>query len=211
MSKIKVIIDFTDYTTNELLALARTIHERFAQHADIFPDSMVPVEALGVLVEDYAQKIMDRQTGASADVLALKQARTALEWALRGLGTYVNTVARGQALIVEKSGFPSFATARTRDFSPPAAPTNLRLRHLTLPGSVLARYVPPRRRGANEVQVTTGDPNDESAWQTHGFYPGGIAELTGQTPGVVIWVRVRAVGLRGVMGSWSDPAQIRVL
>jgi hypothetical protein len=27
----------------------------------------------------------------------------------------------------------------------------------------------------------------------------------------VVWVRVRTVGLRGVMGAWSDPAQLRVL
>jgi hypothetical protein len=211
MSKIKVIIDFTDYTTSELLVLARTIHERFALHADIFSDPPVTVAALGALVEDYAQKMVDRQSRAAADVLALKQARTALEQALRLLGGYVNTMAQGRADIAEKSGFPSFATVRPRDLSPPAAPTDLRLRHLTLSGSVLARYVPPRRRGANEVQITTGDPNDESTWQIHGYYPGGLAELTGLPPGVIIWVRVRAVGLRSVMGAWSDPAQIRVL
>lgn len=211
MSKIKVIIDFTDYTTSELLALARTIHERFAQHTDVFSDPPVTVAQMGALAEDYAQKMVDRQTRAAADVLALKQARTALEQALRVLGGYVNGLAKGRADIADKSGFPSFPTARTRDFSPPAAPANLRLRHLTLSGGVLARYVPPRRRGANEVQITTGDPNDESGWKIHGYFPGGLAELTGLPPGALIWVRVRAVGLRGVMGAWSDPAQIRVL
>ena len=35
--------------------------------------------------------------------------------------------------------------------------------------------------------------------------------LTGLTPGLLLWVRVRTVGLKGVMGAWSDPAQIRVL
>ncbi|MEQ1750312.1 MAG: hypothetical protein ABL974_12870 [Prosthecobacter sp.] len=44
------------------------------------------------------------------------------------------------------------------------------------------------------MQVTTGDPSAKSAWQTHGLFFG-----------------VRTVGLRGVMGAWSDPAQIRVL
>jgi hypothetical protein len=35
--------------------------------------------------------------------------------------------------------------------------------------------------------------------------------MSGFTPGVVVWVRVRTVDLRGVMGAWSDPAQLRVL
>ena len=28
--------------------------------------------------------------------------------------------------------------------------------------------------------------------------------------GTLVWVRVRTVGLKGVMGAWSDPGQIRV-
>ena len=211
MSKIKARIDFTDDTSSALAALSRTIHERFVQHADVFTAPPITETALGELVEDYAAKLVARQTRAASDVLALKQARTALEQALRVLGQYVNTLAGGRADIVEKSGFPSFGTARTRDLSQPAAPADLRLRHLTKSGGVLARYRPARRHSMNEVQVSTGDPNDESAWQTHGYYPRGRAELTGLPPGAIIWVRVRTVGLRAVMGAWSDPAQIRVL
>jgi hypothetical protein len=29
--------------------------------------------------------------------------------------------------------------------------------------------------------------------------------------GTVIWVRVRTVGLKGVMGAWSDPAKLMVV
>jgi hypothetical protein len=35
--------------------------------------------------------------------------------------------------------------------------------------------------------------------------------LYGFAPGVLLWVRVRTVGLAGVMSVWIDPAQIRVL
>ncbi|MBL9151753.1 MAG: hypothetical protein JNK37_04695 [Verrucomicrobiales bacterium] len=211
MSKIKAIIDFTDYPASELATLAGAIHERLVLHADRFPDPPVSTETLGMLVADYRQKLAARASRASADVLALRQARHALEQALRTLGYYVNTVAGGRAEVVEMSGFPSFSTVRTRDLSPPAAPTDLRLRHLTLSGSILARYRPTRRHGGNEVQVTTGDPNDESSWRRHGIFPGGRAEMTGLPPGALIWVRVRTIGLRGVMGAWSDPAQIRVI
>ncbi len=70
-----------------------------------------------------------------------------------------------------------------------------------------ARFV----QSTNEVQTTTGDPNVDANWQTKGIFQGGRAEMSGFTPGVIIWVRVRTVGLKGVMGAWSDPAQIRVM
>ena len=127
------------------------------------------------------------------------------------LGNYVNSVAKGDPVTVEKSGFPSYETTRTPDTSPPAAPTNLRLRQGDLSGGILARYKPDRQQSTNEVQTTTGDPNNETSWQTKGMFQGGRAELNGFTPGTVVWVRVRTVGLKGVMGAWSDPAQIRVL
>jgi hypothetical protein len=63
----------------------------------------------------------------------------------------------------------------------------------------------------NEVHTTTADPNDEASWTQYGIFHGNKAVLTGLTPGLLFWVRVRTVGLKGVMGAWSDPAQIRVL
>ena len=31
------------------------------------------------------------------------------------------------------------------------------------------------------------------------------------TPGALVWIRVRTCGLKGVMGAWRDPAQVRVV
>ena len=112
---------------------------------------------------------------------------------------------------MEKSGFPSYQTGHVVDLSQPGAPTDLRLRHADGPGGILARYRPGRQPSTNEVQINLGDPNNEAGWVTKGLFQGGKAELTGFTPGIVVWVRVRTVGLKGVMGLWSDPAQIRVL
>ena len=48
-------------------------------------------------------------------------------------------------------------------------------------------------------------------WKPAGMFSGGKANLSGFTPGTVIWVRVRTVGLKGVMGAWSDPAKLMVV
>ena len=43
------------------------------------------------------------------------------------------------------------------------------------------------------------------------LFGGGKATIGSLTPGVLVWIRVRTCGLKGVMGAWSDPAQIRVV
>jgi hypothetical protein len=68
-----------------------------------------------------------------------------------------------------------------------------------------------RQHSINDLQTNTGDPNKEADWKPAGMFSGGKANLGGFTPGTVIWVRVRTVGLKGVMGAWSDPAKIMVV
>ncbi len=138
-------------------------------------------------------------------------ARADLEDKLADMGNYVNSVAKGDPVICELSGFPTYNTAKTPDYAPPAAPSDLRLKHYGVSGSIIARYKPARKPSTNEVWISTGDPNDAASWTHAGTFIGGKAVLNGLTPGVVVWVRVRTVGLQGVMGSWSDPAQIRVI
>ena len=62
----------------------------------------------------------------------------------------------------------------------------------------------------NEVQTTTGDPNAAAGWQHAGMFSGGKATVSGISPGITVWVRIRTAGLKGVMGAWSDPAKIMV-
>lgn len=211
MNNIKAIINFSTYTAPELGPVAQSIHDQMLLHAATFTDPPVTMVALQPLITTYDQKLVARASRATADVVAFNEAREALEDALSALGGYVNGLAKGDIMIVEESGFPSYDTTHTADTSPPAAPTNLRLRQGDLSGSALARYKPERVQSTNEVQTTTGDPNVDANWQTKGMFQGGRAEMSGFTPGVIVWVRVRTVGLKGVMGAWSDPAQIRVM
>ena len=177
----------------------------------ISPVRTITMVAFGTLIDTYETRLTARASKATADILAFNETRDELEAELAKLGHYVNSVAEGDPIVCEQSGIPTYTTGGTPDPTPPAAPTNLRLKHAGVPGSAIARYKPARRLSANEVQKCTGDPNDEASWSQYGIYQGGKAVLNGLTPGVIVWVRVRTVGLAGVMGAWSDPAQIRVL
>lgn len=207
----KAIINFDAYKPPELVPVAQVIHDKMTEHEDVFTDPPLSMPDLQILISHYRETLAARASRATLDVLACNLARVELKQALGRLGHYVNGIAKGSQAIVEKSGFPSYDTSRSADRSPPAAPLDLRLRQGLLSGSMVARYKPERRQSTNEVQTTTGDPNNEADWHTKGFYRSGRAEMDGFTPGVLVWVRVRTLGLRGVMGPWSDPAQIRVV
>lgn len=211
MENTKAVIDFSGYSAAELGPVAHTIHDQTLLNAATFTAPPVTMAALLTLITTYDAKLVLRASRATVDIMAFNVAREALEESLAVLGNYVNGVAKGDAMIVEKSGFPFYSTARSQDTSPPAAPSDLRLRHGELSGGLVARYKADRHPSTNEVQFNTGDPNNAAGWQTKGLYQGGKALMDGFTPGAMIWVRVRTVGLKGIMGAWSDPAEIRVL
>jgi hypothetical protein len=78
-------------------------------------------------------------------------------------------------------------------------------------GEAVVRYRPKRPQSMNEVQTCTGDPNVGANWKTMGTFSGGKATLTGIVPGTTIWVRVRTLGLKNVMGAWSETGKIIVV
>lgn len=207
----KAVIDFSGYGSAELSPVAQHIHDQITANAATFPNLPFTLVAFQTLITTYDARLVARASKATADILAFNETRAELETDLGTLGNYVNSVANGDPGIVEQSGFPSYTTGGTPDTAPPAAPTDLRLRHGELSGTVTARFKPARTPSANEVQTSAGDPNDAASWQTAGIFQNGKAVLAGLTPGAVVWVRVRTAGLRGVMGAWSDPAQIRVI
>jgi hypothetical protein len=206
----KAIIDFSVYTGPELLPVGKTVHDKMTDNAATFttPAPPVTMAALQTFIDTFEDTLSKKSSHAIADTIAFNIARNDLEVALGDLGNYVNTVAKGDPAIVEKSGFPSFDTTRVVDTAPPAAPQDLRLRQGDLSGEIVARYKPARQHSANEVQTTVGDPNSATGWTHAGIFTNGKATLGGNAPGSTVWVRVRTAGLKGVMGAWSDPAKI---
>ena len=152
-----------------------------------------------------------KSSRASADFLAFEVARLNLESALGDDGAYVNIVAKGDAMIVSKSGYPSYETKFSPDYSAPGAPTGVVLRHGTVSGTIVCRFRPERRRMPNEIWTASGDPNAEANWKLAGIFSRGKATLTNLEPGSTVWVRVRTIGLDGIEGAWSDPAKIMVV
>jgi hypothetical protein len=210
MSKVKAVIDFSSYPGAELLPVAQTIHKGMTTAAAIFATPPMTMAALQTLIDAFDTKLTAKSSKATADTIAFNIARHDLEDALGEVGSYVNTVAKGDKTKVDSSGFPYYDTARVANETPPAAPQNVVLRQGDLSGSFVARFRPERERSINELQTNSADPNDQSAWKHAGMFSGGKAVVGGINPGTTVWVRVRTAGLKGVMGAWSDPARMMV-
>jgi len=210
MNTTKAITDFSNYKDADIGPAAQLIHDKMLANAATYTTPPIAMPAFLTLVTDYTTKLAFKATRAKGAIIAANDARAELETALSRLGNYVNDVAQGDAAIVELSGFPSYGSAHPAAVGAPAAPTNLRLARGGSKGSVLARYKTQKQPSTNEVQINLGNPDTEADWKTVGIFKGLKAEITDLTPGVRVWVRVRTVGLKGVMGDWSDPAEIIV-
>ena len=211
MSKTKAVIDFTGYTAGDLAPVAQNIHDEMLAHVATFATPAVTMIALQTLVDDFNDKLAAKASRATADIVAFNVARHELEETLFELGNYVNNIAKGDPAIVVQSGFPSYQTGQVGTPGAPAAPTNLRLRHGDVSGEIVARYRPSRVPSMNEVQKCFGDPLVEANWVHAGTFSSGKAIISGVTPGAIVWIRVRTFGTKGLVGDWSDPAQIRGL
>lgn len=211
MPSTKVVIDFSGYSADELGTTAQAIHDSIVANAALFPNLPFTMVAFQATITDYMAKNVARASKATSDILAFAVARHELEDDLNVLGNYINSVANGDPMTCDASGFPTYTTGNAPDPTPPAAPTDLRLRQGDLSGSVIARWKADRARSMNQVYTCIGDPNVEANWKEAGLFGGGKAVLSGIVPGTTLWVRVRTAGIKGVMGAWSDPAKIMVV
>ena len=211
MNTYKVVVSYTNRPNAQLAVLAQSAHDTISANVATFPNPPLTMASFQLQITDFNAKLVARENRSIQDVAALRLARAALIQTLRSLANYINAVAEGGLEIVTLGGLPFYDTRRNPLPSPPAAPTNLRMRHGNGQGSIVARFTPSISNGSNEVEVNTGDPNQPAQWESRGTYNSGVATLTGFAQGIVVWVRVRTVGRGGERSAWCSAAEIRTL
>jgi len=196
----KAIIDFSGYTGDALLPAAQTTHDELNTNVATFPEPPPTLADLTTLIQNYGEALAKKASRARADFIAFGDN-----------GAYVNIVAKGDPMIVSKSGYPSYEPKFSPDYSAPGAPANVVLRQGTVSSSMVCRFQPERRRMPNEAWTCTSDPNVEANWKGAGIFNRGKATLMNFDPGTTVWVRFRTIGLNGIEGAWSDPAKLMVV
>jgi hypothetical protein len=212
MPYYKARVDFSRDPDGDLSAPAHEIHDKITLNAATFPALPITLVAFLAIIADWDLRLGESLKGGSDRTTLKSNARTALENALYQLGTYVNLVAQGDKAIIDLSGFESYSTARVQSTGGVTfIPQNVRWEAGTTAGAAVMRWKGDGKGSIYEGQTCIGDPNVEANWSYRGSFTGGRAELSGFTPGTIIWGRVRKIGTGGEVGGWSDPAQFRVM
>jgi hypothetical protein len=206
----KARVNFAGELEGNLSGPSHNIHTKMVANAALYANPPVAMPAFLTIIEAWDTALEQAQPGGRDRITTKNNAREALEDALRKLGGYVNTIADGDEAKIELSGFPSYDTNHPQGGPITFVPQNLRLERSPVSGGFIAKWQGDGTRATYEVQTTTGDPNVAANYAYKGSFTGGRAELSGFTPGVTVWVRVRKIGTKGETGGWSDPANIMV-
>src|SRR4051812_10992734 len=103
-NKQSVIIDFSDYSEDDLGPTVDPIIEELTDNAVVYPDLPVDVATLTVQKGSYTTILgKAAYAGKAAD---LGGARLTLEGSLRDNGVYINTVAKHDPIKLAQSGYP---------------------------------------------------------------------------------------------------------
>ena len=193
----------------EVIALADNQAQLMAPASPATPPipNMAAIIAEMVTLHDAAKAKSDAYEQAKAALAALKTARDEGVDALRNKMGDVAVKARsesgGEAGPLQAAGY-QLASGTSSPTGPLTQPQNLAVTAGDMDGTVDASCDPVVNAKTYDWQTTTADAVN-GPYITAAQTTGSSTILQGLTSGQRVWVRVRAVGTKGV-GPWSDPA-----
>ena len=147
------------------------------------------------------------QQAAKTATTSLETASKAADTAVNSLSNYVWETSGGDEAKIQSAGM-SLRAPKTPTTSL-AAPQNLSVTVGDSDGELDASWDRVNKAKNYEVQISD-DPPTSSSWRAGDIVSASKVTLTGLTSGAKIWVRVRALGPKGLKSPWSDPAVKRV-
>jgi hypothetical protein len=178
-----------------------------------FPTATTLLTKLGTdLTSAKAKVITQKNTQKTATQTTIDRdgALDLVKQDLVALGSLVQEVSQGNAVVIETSGFGVAAPTHGAIGQMPQA-QNLSLTTGDNPGEVDAQWDAVPGRKGYEQALCAGDPAVEANWRMSGSCSASKTTFTGQASGSRLWARVRAKGTKPENdGAWSQPATIIV-
>lgn len=171
--------------------------EYFAEHQEIVEEVAEDVEDFSTALTD--QEVQEAQLRAATQ--RKKASRKRAEAGLTSLAALVMVVAKGNPVVIASTNM-ELHRERSRVGDLPA-PDDLRAVASAFEGACDLTWEVVDGASVYEVQFKL-QPAD-APWQQFALVTPSKARVTGLTPGVVYYFRVRAIGTAGP-GVWSDPA-----
>ena len=171
MKKQKAIIDFSRVRDNDLTEAATLIHEKLNANPD-FPTPSPTLPVFLTAIDDYSAALVKAKDGTKQDTADKNAKRKILEGMMADLGNYVNTIADGDLVKLEGSGFP--LTKVPAPIGILEQPSLFRVGEGIDPGTVkIEMGLVPRATGYivlyYEVRSDGSVPGSDSEWQSKLF------------------------------------------
>lgn len=188
-----VKISFVKYRDPNLGVIAGHILSCMNGNPD-FPDPIPVLADITTALEAYEKGLKNAESRAALDVRLKNEARRTLTLLLKELGLYIISVAKGDVVMMERSGFPLSKVPSPRTTSNPGPVT---LKRGNSSGKMEAFIKPERPSHSYLFQITNSDPAlGEVSWDSYGSTVNKFV-FTGLVRGSQYWVRVVAIGPRG--------------
>ena len=214
----KVLLSFTrqpdpDYQVKVSVIISSMTDN--PHYPEPWPAPVPPLARIVTAAATFNQAYIAALTHDSNKIRARNEARETLTEMLKLLAAYVELVANGNIAILASSGFDlrQDTGPRTTSTAVLPAPTELRVTHGNVSGTLDAQLARVPNAVSYELQYTQGDPLVEANWK-HGTTSASSDHipLGGLTVAQNYWLRGRAIG-KGIsnFGLWSAPVSIIVV
>lgn len=211
----KLIITFERLSESDFQTKAGVIVAALTGNAN-FPEpwpAQVPslaqiTDALNTYRAAY-HAALTRDTSKISQRNAARQTLTDL---LKRLAPYLEAIAQGNPDVLATSGYDlRHDTTRGGNNTVPEAPSDFRVSHGQLSGTLDVHTAKLPGAGSYEVHLSQGDPSVEANWKL--VITSTICNhipLSGLTPGQTYWLRLRAINSLGA-GVWTAPVSVIVI
>ncbi len=208
MNYTRATAGFNEYPDGKLAARAAVIVAAMDNN-ESFRDCGELYDRVKAATIDYRLKHQRSLQGSSRDKAYKRESKRILADLLQELAFYVNSVAKGDLVILRSSGFPILESRGKGIF--PVTPARVRILDGRNSGEVNVVFDPVGRDMEYEYCITDQrGPDGELVW-------GDIISTTrsfknyhvGLTPGHFYYVKVRARNKKGV-SDWSSPVSLMV-
>lgn len=199
MSLIK--IGLRDLRTQEKAAYARRISEGL-KSTPVFADEKELILNLDAARHALKKAIKLAAFGDKRALEMRRQAEKDLDEILRNAAAFVNHEAKGDTDLIQSAGFE--LRKRNNKPMPLSHPINFQVKRTNHSGELVLSWKPVKNSRNYLVQTSTRKPDGDTTWNTAVFSTRSRCTLDTLKPGTIYWIRVLAVGTKGM----SPPSEI---
>ena len=164
MKHQKALTNLSKVRDNDLTEISQTIVSKMTKNED-YPNPAPALSVVQAAIIEYSDALIKCDGGTKEDTAVKNKKRATLEEQLAHLGGYVNSIAEGDLVLLDRSGFPLSKLPEPVGFLP--APENFKVTDGENPGEIYYE-MKPNKRAHGYIFIYAQVPAPEKLEDWHG-------------------------------------------